>query len=77
MCIRDRCPGSVAHPKAAPGNLCVFAFDLSGGTTPQVFDPLAAGSQANRLGFGVAVFQPAANVGTYVYSSGTWAVTAP
>ena len=72
-----QCPGSVAHPKAIPGNLCVFAFDLSDGTTPQVFDPLAAGSQANRLGFGIALYQPAADVGTYVYSSGTWAVTAP
>jgi len=72
-----QCPGSVAHPKATPGNVCVFAFDLSDGTTPQVFDPLAAGSQANRLGFGIALYQPVADVGTYVYSSGTWAVTAP
>jgi len=72
-----QCPGSVAHPKAAPANVCVFAFDLSSGVTPQVFDPLAAGSLANRLGFGIALYQPSENVGTYVYSSGTWAVTAP
>ena len=72
-----QCPGTVAHPKALPGNLCVFAFDLSAGTTPQVFDPLSAGSLANRLGFGVALYQPTSSVGTYVYSSGTWAVTAP
>ena len=71
------CPGSVARPKAMPGDLCVYAFDLSAGTTPQVFDPLAAGSLANRLGFGMALYQPSGNVGTYVYSSGTWAVTAP
>ena len=73
----SQCPGTLQRPRALPGNLCVYAFDLAPGTTPQVFDPLSAGALANRLGFGIALYQPMGNVGTYVYSSGTWAVTAP
>jgi len=73
----SQCPGTVQRPRALPGNLCVFAYDLSSGATPQVFDPLSAGTLANRLGFGMALYQPTSAVGTYVYSSGTWAVTAP
>ena len=70
------CPGTLQRPRALPGNLCVYGFDLAPGATPQVFDPLSAGALANRLGVGIALYQPVASVGTYVYSSGTWAVAA-
>jgi hypothetical protein len=72
----SQCPGTLQRPRALPGNLCVDAFDLAPGATLQVFDPLSAGALANRLGFGIALYQPVANVGTYVFSSGTWAVDA-
>jgi hypothetical protein len=38
-----QCPGSVADPTASPGNLCVFAFDLASGTTPQGVQPPRSG----------------------------------
>jgi hypothetical protein len=72
----SQCPGTLQRLRALPGNLCVYGFDLAPGATPQVFDPPSAGASANRLGFGIALYQPVRNVGAYVYSSGTSAVTA-
>ena len=70
--------GHTPAPAGTAGqNVCVYAFDLAPGATPELFDPLSAGALANRLGFGLALYQPVANLGTYAYSSGTWAVAAP
>jgi hypothetical protein len=69
------CPGSVADPKAAAGNLCVYESrnHTNLAEDPDVFiDPL---NQAEAtLGFGIEI---TANSAGLYDSAGTWAVTAP
>ena len=67
------CPGTVALPQAAPGNLCIFA--------EETFNVSPAGLQLNDVPNGVTragatVFVESAAADNF-YSFGTWAVTAP
>jgi collagen triple helix repeat protein len=68
------CSGSVADPKAAPGNLCVYESRNHANLAedPDVFvDPI---NQAEgTLGFGIEI---TANSAGLYDSAGTWAVTA-
>jgi hypothetical protein len=65
----DECPGTAADPQAAPGNLCIYAGQLLGGTLFQ-FDP----GIANRNTYGTIVGVKRTASSTLAY--GTWAVTA-
>jgi hypothetical protein len=80
--------GSVAHPEAEPGNLCVFVDQEENNTTtplPKICSfsgggsfggglcAFGSGESADRYGFGV---NEVAEVKGFIYSLGTWAVTA-
>ena len=63
-----QCPGTVSDPKAAPGNLCVYAaLGASGANVVEISDPETNLAGASPRGFTVAGST----------SSGSWAVTAP
>jgi hypothetical protein len=63
------CPGTVANPQAAAGNLCVYVSTSSG--TAVIFDPSEPGRPAGPLGTTVSMVSSSVS---YVY--GSWAVTA-
>ena len=72
------CPGTVAAPAAASGQLCVYEAGHFGqfGTLRSVFDPSTSGptpGQANRHGFGV--FSDGSGTAGTLIVWGTWAVT--
>jgi Collagen triple helix repeat (20 copies) len=63
------CPGTVEDPKAAPGNLCIYAKKLDA----SLFGTGAAGPGGAFAGF----FAPTENKGGFgLVDEGTWAVTA-
>jgi hypothetical protein len=66
-----QCPGTVAEPKASPGNLCIYVSASAGGFQGY-FSP-TVGSNFTPSRFGVVVFDNTTDPYTY----GTWAVTAP
>jgi hypothetical protein len=72
------CPGSVADPKATPGNLCVYEGPATSNVTslatgdPTV-DFASGAAKSSRFGFTVRLTAAAASP----RSTGTWAVTAP
>lgn len=69
------CPGGVADPKAAPGNLCVYESrnHVNLAEDPDAFvDP--SNQAEGTLGFGIEI---TANGAGLYDSAGTWAVTAP
>lgn len=71
----SQCPGTAAHPQAAPGNLCVYESPNHGNLIedPQLFiDPLNPAE--GTLGFGIVI---TANANGSLTSAGTWAVTGP
>jgi hypothetical protein len=65
-----QCPGTVANPQAAPGNLCVFESSTNSNSSVVLFDASGTG----RHGFDFEVFADAA--GNF-WSYGTWAMRAP
>lgn len=68
------CTGSVSHPTAAPGKLCLYlgqVNDVSGYTT---VDPETGALGTSR--FGVVLFARSSGAGDKIFR-GTWAVTAP
>jgi hypothetical protein len=67
-----QCPGSLADPEAAPGNLCVFEGSNVANVSDVIIDETNAGQ--GRYGFTFLIFAAAA--GNY-WDYGTWAVTAP
>ena len=72
-----QCPGTVAAPAAASGNLCVYehaASNLAGGGGGFIIaDPATnVGSSSGKLGFSVQIQSAALGL---TYSNGTWAVT--
>jgi hypothetical protein len=64
------CPGTVANPQAAPGNLCVYQQRNDGNLVFSVLNEVQGGR------FGAVLYFPAAAGANYEYE-GTWAVTAP
>lgn len=75
-----QCPGTVADPEAAPGQLCIYVGDrVNNGTIETITDSATAGGLptvggTSRQGAGVVVVSAAA--GTFG-ARGSWAVTAP
>ncbi len=70
------CPGSVTHPLAAKGDLCVYTTLLQPGITPvSIFDPsLGQASEGAAPSGAMLAFEVTAEART---GFGTWAVTAP
>jgi hypothetical protein len=68
-----QCPGTVADPKAAPGNLCVYASLGTVSTTAvEIVDPETdTGQAASPRGFRVIETISGS------FSTGSWAVTGP
>ena len=64
------CPGTVADPQAAPGNLCVYQQRNDGTLAFQVLNEVQGGR------YGAVLYAPIADNTNYEYE-GTWAVTAP
>jgi hypothetical protein len=64
-----QCPGTVATPQAAAGNLCIYVSTSSG--TATIFDPSEPGRAVGPLGTSVSLISSSVS---YVY--GSWAVTA-
>jgi hypothetical protein len=75
-----QCPGTVADPEAAPGQLCIYVGDrVNNGTIETITDSATPGGLptvggTSRQGAGVVVVS--AGVGTFG-ARGSWAVTAP
>ena len=68
-----QCPGTASNPKAAPGNLCVYATEGSiSATAVNIFNPETnEGPDASPRGFSIA------DADSDTFSTGSWAVTAP
>lgn len=64
------CPGTVADPQAAPGNLCVYQQRNDGNLAFSVLNEVQGGR------FGAVLYFPIPDGTDYEYE-GTWAVTAP
>jgi hypothetical protein len=69
-----QCPGSFGNPQATPGNLCVYASSgIINSTAVLIVDPeLNLSDAASARGFTLIP-----NFAVTVWSSGSWAVTAP
>jgi Collagen triple helix repeat (20 copies) len=68
------CPGDLEHPKAAPGNVCLYEngfFSANAGL------PAALGFGIYDVTSGLPLKFPAKEAGKEVKTSGSWAVTAP
>lgn len=74
------CPGEVAKPEAAEGDLCVYAQEL-GNQKPfssgVIEDPSKEQLNAGASTSGAILYMEAEKGGSSGYSYGTWAVTAP
>jgi hypothetical protein len=70
------CPGTVAAPKADPGNLCIYEGFSSNIELEGVEDPVTGATNGTARPFGASVVGISTLVGD-VNSSGSWAVTAP
>lgn len=75
------CPGSVAAPAAAPGQLCVYVggelnVAIVGGVFDANTDDPITGDAASASAYGAGLFVNSAAAGNF-YLMGTWAVTAP
>jgi hypothetical protein len=73
-----QCPGTVAAPAAAPGNLCVFEDDgfnlAAAGVGFRIIDTATATpGESGKMGFEIQIGAAAAGL---TESLGTWAVTA-
>jgi Collagen triple helix repeat (20 copies) len=70
------CPGTVAVPKAAPGNLCIYEGMRGNIELEGVEDPVTGATNGTARAFGASVVGISTAIGD-VNSSGSWAVTAP
>lgn len=68
------CPGSAAHPSAAPGNLCVYQEDSENVSAVTIFKDAGPGTGADRWGFSAVPMSASSGPGAVW---GSWAVTAP
>ena len=72
----SQCPGTVAAPAAAPGNLCVYehsAANLAGSAGFLIADPTTNTAPfSGKMGFYLQIQSAASGL---TYSDGTWAVT--
>jgi hypothetical protein len=66
------CPGSVADPQAASGNLCIYVQKAVNGSVSSCDPVLDLCNQTSRFGAVIEIFSSA--TGT-TFSQGTWAVT--
>jgi hypothetical protein len=69
-----RCPGSAAHPSAAPGNLCVYQAGSENVSAVTIFKDAGPGTGADRWGFSAVPTSAGSGPGAVW---GSWAVTAP
>ncbi len=69
-----RCPGSAAHPSAAPGNLCVYQEGSENVSAVTIFKDAGPGTGADRWGFSAVPMSASRGPGAVW---GSWAVTAP
>lgn len=69
-----QCPGTIASPQAAAGNLCIYEAQNVNADPLRTYDPAGGDDEANR--WGTWLIADAIAVGK-LYSAGTWAVTAP
>jgi hypothetical protein len=75
------CPGSVAAPAAAPGQLCLYIGSqvnvaMVGGADDAATNDPINGDSASASPYGAGLFVNSAAAGNF-YLMGTWAVTAP
>jgi len=68
------CPGSAAHPSAAPGNLCVYQEDSENVSAVTIFKDAGPGTGVDRWGFSAVPMSASSGPGAVW---GSWAVTAP
>lgn len=68
------CPGSAAHPLAAPGNLCVYQEGSENVSAVTIFKDAGPGTGADRWGFSAVPMSASSGPGAVW---GSWAVTAP
>jgi hypothetical protein len=68
------CPGSAAHPTAAPGNLCVYQAGSENVSAVTIFKDAGPGTGADPWGFSAVPMSASAGPGAVW---GSWAVTAP
>jgi hypothetical protein len=68
------CPGSAAHPLAAPGNLCVYQQDSENVSAVTIFKDAGPGTGSDRWGFSAVPMSASSGPGAVW---GSWAVTAP
>jgi hypothetical protein len=68
------CPGSAAHPSAAPGNLCVYQAGRENVSAVTIFKDAGPGTGADRWGFSAVPMSAGSGPGAVW---GSWAVTAP
>lgn len=68
------CPGSAAHPSAAPGNLCVYQEGSENVSAVAIFKDAGPGTGADRWGFSAVPTSVSSGPGAVW---GSWAVTAP
>lgn len=72
------CLGTVEHPTAPPGNLCVYSYKLEGVAEEAERFTFLVGPEGSRFAAGTAgaiIFLFGAQVGSEGY--GSWAITAP
>jgi hypothetical protein len=69
-----RCPGSAAHPAAAPGNLCVYQAGAENVSAVTIFKDAGPGTGADPWGFSAVPMSTSAGPGAVW---GSWAVTGP
>ena len=68
-----QCPGTVTHPKALSGNLCVYEGGFEEVKEVTIYEPATGTAGASAFGAGLVV---TSNVKEgHFYSNGTWAVT--
>jgi hypothetical protein len=68
----SQCPGTVAMPEAASGNLCIYEADFANRASLDCFDHALNQDAADRTG---AVLRVLASANSVFGSNGTWAVT--
>ena len=67
------CPGSAAHPSAAPGNLCVYQAGSENVSAVTIFKDAGPGTGADPWGFSAVPMSASSGPGAVW---GSWAVTA-
>jgi hypothetical protein len=66
----DECPGSADDPKAAPGNLCIYAKIIGGSSSPFYTEEFTIDPNSGWIGY----FELEGK--GFSFGRGTWAVTA-